>query len=102
MDLFGRRVRIVEAPAGSAALATGLYAGSFAGLASGDCVEESTGADAGDQRGSVDTSQAGHGAQNTAVDPGAGSASSNWSGSDSAGSGSSWDSGSWSGADFGG
>lgn len=55
MNLFDRRARIVELQSGSSALATGLYVGSYAGLASGGWGDDgSTTADGGDQPVSVD------------------------------------------------
>ena len=105
MDLFGRRARLVELPATSAALNAGLYAGTYAGLNSaygGDpgTLDCGTGADRRAPEGG-DVSQV---AQHATNDSAAASTSHSWSGSDGSGGGDWWSdgnvSGDWS-CDFG-
>ncbi len=76
MNLFGRRARIVELPSGSGALATGLYVGSAAGLASGGWSDDgSAAADASDQPVSADHDDSGQLAHDATVDSGSQAAS---------------------------
>ncbi len=104
MNLFGKRAKGVELPSGSsAALAAGLYAGSYAGVASAGFGDDGTVGDEGasDQPANADNGLRAQVARNPAVDSGAGSGSdTSWSGSDGAGGGNWWDDGGWSGGDF--
>ncbi len=90
MNLFGRRATTVEMPYAGTALATGLYAGSWAGAASADCGDADVDEGGAEHRQSVDTGEGGPAAHSgAAVD----SAAASWSGPDGAGGGNWWDGG---------
>ncbi len=102
MNLFGRRTTSVEMPFAGTALATGLYAGTWAGAATADDGEAAADEGGADPQ-AVDTGEGGPDLHSRAADATAGS----WSGPDGAWAtnwgdgGAEVDGGNWS-VDFGG